>query len=666
MNWIPTLTPSWLNGLLAAIPIGIVLLYFLKLRREPVEVPSTYLWMRTVEDLHVNSLLQRLRKSMLLLLQLLAVGLAALALFRPGFRGTSSGEDRFVFLLDTSASMNATDDDSGNSRFAIAKQRIGDRIESMSDTDTAMLVTFSDRAEVLQSFTTDRSRLRAALARAKPTNRTTDILGALKAADGLANPRRSSQVGDVNDVQVADAMPAELLLFSDGGFPPVTEFDLGNLVPRYEAVGTDQVANLSVVAFSAERNIETPSEIQAFATVANTGTVAAQSSVSLIVNDELADAAAVDLPPGERTGLSFTLNDEDAIALKLVIDEPDDLATDGVAFAGLRPLKTVSILVVTPGNQPLEIGLNTAKAGKICLTEFVDPDFLGTDDYRKRMLAGIDDLVIYDRCSPEKMPATNTFFVGALPSQDWAWDSDPSQVVLVDVDRSHPLMRFVDLYSLLIFQGRSVSGPTGSTELVGGDTGSVLGMANRDGFQDLVLGFEVVSQDENGNNEANTNWYAERSWPVFLLNVLRHLAGAAEATGAPSYRPGETVRLRMESVVDEVTIEQASDDSVVSGSDATDWTAKPSSNGFVEIVQTDVPGNYTIESDGRAVDLFAVNLFSVVESQLAVAPTVEIGYDEFTGVNAGIEKRQEYWRYLLIAMLGLIAVEWWYYGKRIT
>ncbi len=41
------------------------------LKREPLEVPSTYLWHKSIEDLHVNSIWQRLRRSLLLLLQLL-------------------------------------------------------------------------------------------------------------------------------------------------------------------------------------------------------------------------------------------------------------------------------------------------------------------------------------------------------------------------------------------------------------------------------------------------------------------------------------------------------------------------------------------------------------------------------------------------------------------
>ena len=51
-EWINMLRPwQWL--LLAAVPPAIIALYFLKLKRFPLEVPSTYLWKKTIEDLHV-------------------------------------------------------------------------------------------------------------------------------------------------------------------------------------------------------------------------------------------------------------------------------------------------------------------------------------------------------------------------------------------------------------------------------------------------------------------------------------------------------------------------------------------------------------------------------------------------------------------------------------
>src|SRR3954447_22841148 len=96
-------------AVLAGIPVAIIALYFLKLRRRPVQVPSTLLWRRSLEDLHVNSLFQRLRRNLLLFLQLLAVFAAMLALAGPRIKGTSSQGQRFVLAIDNSASMTATD-----------------------------------------------------------------------------------------------------------------------------------------------------------------------------------------------------------------------------------------------------------------------------------------------------------------------------------------------------------------------------------------------------------------------------------------------------------------------------------------------------------------------------------------------------------------------------
>src|SRR6476660_10022864 len=99
MNFLPTLS-AWQWALIAIVPPAVVALYFLQLRRQPLEVPSTYLWQQSIEDLHVNSLWQRLRQNLLLFLQLLLIALAMLALMRPGWEGAKLQGDRFIFLVD--------------------------------------------------------------------------------------------------------------------------------------------------------------------------------------------------------------------------------------------------------------------------------------------------------------------------------------------------------------------------------------------------------------------------------------------------------------------------------------------------------------------------------------------------------------------------------------
>ncbi len=229
MNFISML--SWWQWLvMAAIPPLIVMLYFLKLRRQPIQVPSTYLWKRTVEDLHVNSIWQRLRKNILLLLQLIAAALFIFACLRPGVSGTSTLGERVVFLIDNSASMQATD--VKGSRLKAAKDKVVEMINSMRSKDVAMVIAFSNVADVRQGFTSDRKRLRDSVESIQPTNRTTDLNEALRAAAGLANPGRTSQMEDLGDIQVADAMPATLYVVSDGGFIQ-PQIQLGNLNPKY-------------------------------------------------------------------------------------------------------------------------------------------------------------------------------------------------------------------------------------------------------------------------------------------------------------------------------------------------------------------------------------------------------------------------------------------------
>src|SRR5215510_7388589 len=156
------------------VPPAIFALYFLRLKRQPVEVPSTYLWTKVIEDLHVNSLWQRLRKNLLLLLQLLLVGLAILALLRPGWQGDTLSGRQFIFLIDRSASMSSVDVD-GGTRLNAAKRRLGQLIDQLESDMSAMIIAFDDEPDVVQEFTNNRRLLHDAVDRIQPTAKPTNL-----------------------------------------------------------------------------------------------------------------------------------------------------------------------------------------------------------------------------------------------------------------------------------------------------------------------------------------------------------------------------------------------------------------------------------------------------------------------------------------------------------
>jgi len=107
-----------LFGLLA---VPILILYMLKLRRREVEVSSVMLWQMLLRDREANAPWQRLKRNLLLLLQLLLLAALVIALARPFLRVPAIAAGTVVVLLDASASMNATDARSVPNRFEAAK-----------------------------------------------------------------------------------------------------------------------------------------------------------------------------------------------------------------------------------------------------------------------------------------------------------------------------------------------------------------------------------------------------------------------------------------------------------------------------------------------------------------------------------------------------------------
>ncbi len=559
-------------AILAMVPPAIVALYFLKLKRMPLEVPSTYLWKRSIEDMHVNSLWQRLRRSLLLFLQLLLVALAMLALLRPGWQGSKLEGQRFIFLIDNSASMSATDVEGVENRLAEARRLAGDLIDQMESGMTAMIVSFADTPQVVQEFTDNRRLLRERLATLGPTVRGTDLHGALDLADGLANPSSVMAEEDGQEYDVVDAQEATLYIFSDGRFEDVKDFSLGNLQPVYVPIGSYDATNLAIVAFTTRRSEAQPESLQAFVQVANYGDGPQTVIVELLLEGQFLDAQEMEIGPHETGSMLFPLGGAgggDASARRLgslragassppasgglkarlkytLANKPnsdnDALSIDDAAYAAMNAPKPGQVLVVSPGNPTLEVALATLRVGRLANIRFATPDLLKTADYQRDAEAGSYRLILFDRCAPAKMPRANTLFLGHLPPGD-AWQSDsatgtrtePKPTVkmpqIIDWNRAHPLLAHVELGNVDIAESLVVDLPSGGDSLIDSTAGPIGVIAPRGSFEDVLIGFEIVGTNEAGERTANTNWPRRHSFPTFWLNVMTTWLAVAKHTG---------------------------------------------------------------------------------------------------------------------------------------
>jgi von Willebrand factor type A domain/Aerotolerance regulator N-terminal len=655
MNWSSALSgPQW--AILLAVPPLVFLLYFLKLRRIQLEVPSTFLWRRAIEDMHVNSLWQRLKRNLLLLLQLLFLAALIGACLRPSLYGDQETGRRWILMLDHSASMQATDIEPN--RLQLAKNRAKEQLSKMNRGDVAMVMAFSDRADVCQGFTADRNRLLAAIDSIQPTQRTTDIREAMRAASGLANPGRTSFDGK-NDIQVAEALPATVFTYTDGDFPAFTEFDRGNLAIEYVPIGLPSIDNVAVEAFSVDRNEEQSDRVDAYARVVNHGASSATLTASLYRDEALLDAISATLEPGKEKGMEFQINllSDKAVRFRLEIDRKDELLIDNQAFAVLRPARHLRMLVFTPGNTILEKALTTNAIKRIANVEFRSPNRLPQDAKDSSVPWEEYDLAIFDQCQPVAMPNVNTFFIGAKPpADDWKLADKSGPVILVDVDRTHPITEYLEIGNIRIVEGSVITTPEGGQTLIRGDNGPVLCLASRGPYQDLVLGFELV-QSKDRETLINTDWGIKRSFPVFMLACVDYLGGSVSPSVATSVRPGQPLSMRLASRVPRANLERPSGKTMeIERTDA----------GQFIFTETDQTGIYQLKGDNDLdLDIFAVNLFSAQESRLLLKPDIGIGEDKVAAASNTQRGRKEYWRWLLLIGFGLLIGEWVIYNKRL-
>jgi hypothetical protein len=696
--------PWWAALALFLLPFLIALLYFLKLKRRPLQVPSTFLWRKSVEDLHVNSLFQWLRNNILLLLQILIVLTLIYAVLSLQSHGRARAGRHYILMIDNSASMSAVD--VAPSRLEQAKQEAREEIDAHTDDDFGMVIVFSSNAEIRQSYTGDRNLLRQAVADVEPTHRTTRIGEALALADSLANPQRSTEdvasrpaneeSGKERTYVPAEGIPTEVHLFSDGRFPDVPDFSLGHLHLQFHSIGQpgpDAVGNVALVTFNAVRDARSPNTLQALATIHNyrTRKVELRVQLDVIVNGNL--EKSYDQPPDDQPPLVVSerlvpvaeggqdekeesvpqgspgeasvhfqipnLDDRADIVLHAhLLGVHDSFPQDDEAWLVAGTLRKARVVIVGKPNKPLSDFFNQEATQKLALVTYLDPgDLTGKQVYREPA-----DLVIFDRCSPQKaddLPLANTLFIDAVPPP-WKKEELPKveNPRILAWQAKHPLMEHLSaLQDIRVaeahpFNMKDPRVPPRTPRLLETDKDHALLLAlSRQSYVDLVLAFAIIDEDGNWN----TNWTQQLSFPVFLHNVLFYLGNLGDAASEETVQPGQLKALRPD--IDVRTLE------VTDPSGKREILQRGTRPEFL-YGKTEHLGVYQVQIEGGPPRSFAVNLLDSDESNLEPRPQFQIGGSV---IKPGQEHSQprELWKWVALGALLLVLLEWVIYNRRI-
>ena len=509
----PFATPLALLGLLF-VPL-IVGMYLLRLRRPTTVVSSTLLWTRLVSDVEANAPWQRLRRSLLLLLQLLLVIALALLAARPFLERPAGLARDIVLVVDASASMAATD--VAPTRLEAAKDAASDALRGLPAGGKVSVIVAGRTARVVATGSTDLGRVRQAIAGIGPTTAAGDLGDALALASALA-----AQSGDAEIVVATDAALAQV---------PTTRVDAP---VRVLPVGRER-RNQAIVAL-AIRTAPSGLTKSAFISVANLDIEGARTRLQVYGDGVLLDSR--DLRLAAQARADVVVDDitqqgarrVDVIEVRLVPPDPngrpDQLAADDRAWAVVPADETKQVLLVSDGDPYLETALSYLPQVELYGRKPAEyPTTTGLDQF---------ELIIFERYLPPTLPSTPTLAIAPPRTSELGrvtGDLEGPGIGSLSLDE--PVLRYVDLSTLHIAAARELVLPEWARTVIPGPKGAPLLYAGeRAGIRTAVLAFEPRQSD----------LPLQVAFPILLANLTGELFGGS---GAPpeAVQPGEPVTL---------------------------------------------------------------------------------------------------------------------------
>jgi len=601
------LAPAWLWLGLLTVPI--LILYMLRLRRREAPVSSILLWRLLLRDQQANAPWQKLERNLLLFLQLLALAALVLALARPALPVPSLVSGSVVVILDGSASMLAQEGREGETRFEAAHLAALELVSELPANARMSLVLAGDPPQILAAAEGDHARLRQALESSQAAPVEADWPATLALAAGAASAPGQSEQG------------IEFILISDGGLSLAEHAGAGSSAPwrlnlpgrvRYLPVGGD-APNLALSAL-ALRPAE--SGVQLFTQAHNYGPQPRQAILAIYSQvgeaaETLLEARPLELAPGAAQSVVLEGLPDSAARYTARLQPPrgqvaDSFPLDDAAYAIYTPAQVGRTLLVTPGNLFLEqllASLEGVQAFRLNLPAEGALE-LPAADY---------DLYIFDGVAPAQPPPAPASILlinppdsPLLPVTGVFTATQPASL------SASAMLEAVDWSNVHIRQARQMSQPAWLTPLITAPGGALLLAGEQDRRRMAVLSFALQDSD----------LPLQTAYPILMANLVRYLLPAS------------------------------------------DPLASSSAAGLPSSVSGLPPGFYTLERPDLPALEYAVNLFSMLESDLAIRPEIQLGGQSIPPAASAETGQRELWPWLAgLGWLVLLA-EWALYQSR--
>lgn len=603
-----------LGLLLGALAAPLAAMYFLKLRRRRIKVPSTLLWQAFARSERLATPFERFRRSWLLLLQLLLLALLALALARPATEATSPAGRTVVLVVDATASMGATD--GRPTRLDTARAEAARVAGNLSPLDEVMVVTVGATAEVAVPFTRDAREAGAALDELRLSEAEGSLRQGLELALSLARTRPG----------------AEVLVFSDGSHEDLSDLPTGGAKVDLIGVGRSPV-NAGIMALDLRAAPGSDLERQLFVTVQNFGPDAVDGDLEVFLDGRLVALRTETLPPDEPVSAVFALGGVAAGTLKVTLRaEGDQLPVDDVAWALVEPARSRRVLLV--GGDGL-----TARA--LAADPRLQVDLAAPADVTREAALSYDAVLLMAPVAAD-LEGIPLAVLGPYGGSAVQLGEEVRGAAVLGWRRSHPVVRFVAWDPVRIASAHKVTDPGGLVPVVDGLDGPLVLAGERAGTRVVQLTFDPLRSD----------LPLRVGWPVFLMNTVGWLTEADERGAATLLATGSPYVRRVPDGAD-VRVDGP-------GKEPVDHAVL---DGVLRIRDTSRVGVYTVRA-GSVRGAFAANLVSQRESDIAPVRELRLAEGAVAQVNQAALGKRELWRTFLWLALAFLLLEFGVYHWR--
>lgn len=687
--------------LLAALALPIIALYILKVRLRRIPISTNLFWKQVYDEKPPRSLWQNLRHLLSLAAQLLLLLLLVLALTDPYFSWQALQARRLVIVLDSSASMSATD--ISPSRFEAARSAAHRVLDGLRFRDEVAIVSAGSRPEVVLGMAGHVPTLRRAVDSVQPRDAAASMDAAIELAQQLIGNHPHGQVLVFSDgcaqrpnatvttslapvaatiavaTESTDAVADEANA-TDGAATAATQAPDEDTASEPNKQPTEvihhtfatQASNVGIIQFQARRSLADPIGYEILVSVRNASATAVKGRLELELDGIPVDVIPLNLEPEEvrtrsieKTSLQgglLTATLTQLGAAESTTDTPPSqnessasinmLPTDDTAWAIVPPRIVQNVLIVTPGNLFLQKVFEANPLVNVSVRNDLPAEWPA------------DTIVVLHRLIPATMPAGNVLVVDPESDCDlWTAGAMIANPIVTEQDEASPLMTHIRMDNVLLPEARQLEFTSPAHPLAATVTGeTVYALMQRPGGSCLVLSVNLETSD----------LAFRTAFPILITNALSWFAGQPGEL-QPSLAAGQLTVLetaaQAASAANSVKLSSPSGHSTPLLSQQIGplnevgiWTVSESTTTeLAATTKSNAPPNSTEDIDNVVLQQIAVNLANTDETDLRPVTDTTISGDVAV---AGTWLTRPVWFYLTIIATLFCAVEWFLYQRR--